>query len=349
MSTEGNSGNSGMSAQDLEQRALEFLAAEYERDGKAGSAEHIRTQPLFPNKARAVRAIAAALRQRQASRSWWTRCEPNATLEDAAEEIGFMREDWQKVGEALGFADFVDPEVIIATITALRQQTVPVDLEQFREAVECLCNGAGSMSSAEWARRDAERKRLLSIIDSAGKVASAEAVAHPAQWRLDDRELNAGRLKALHRGLELARKWSAGTGARGHTDSMVRGMADELRKALSSQDGDYDHQPATVVFRNDGNSEADFIAHHADACTACGGSGHKADQLPAPVVDDAMVDAAIAAQDAHWADDSNYPTRAPRSVKGDARLHDKLARGAMRAALTAALARAQPVPVTASA
>lgn len=45
--------------------------------------------------------------------------------------------------------------------------------EQFREAVECLCNGAGSMSSAEWARRDAERKRLLSIIDNAGKAACA--------------------------------------------------------------------------------------------------------------------------------------------------------------------------------
>lgn len=66
-------------------------------------------------------------------------------------------------------------------------------------------------------------------------------------------------------------------------------------------------------------------------------------QQPAPVVDDAMVDAAIAAQDAHWANDDNYPARAPRSAKGDAELHDKLARGAMRAALTAALARAQGV------
>lgn len=48
-----------------------------------------------------------------------------------------------------------------------------VDLEQFREAVECLCNGAGSISSAEWARRDAERKRLLALIDNAGKVETA--------------------------------------------------------------------------------------------------------------------------------------------------------------------------------
>lgn len=55
-----------MSAQDLEQRARELLAAEYERDGKAGAADHIRTQPLLPNKARAIRAIAAALCQQPA-------------------------------------------------------------------------------------------------------------------------------------------------------------------------------------------------------------------------------------------------------------------------------------------
>lgn len=55
-----------MNEQELEQRAREFFAAEYERDGKTGAAEHIRTQPLLPNKNRAVRAIAAALRQQPA-------------------------------------------------------------------------------------------------------------------------------------------------------------------------------------------------------------------------------------------------------------------------------------------
>ncbi len=49
-------------------------------------------------------------------------------------------------------------------------------------------------------------------------------------------------------------------------------------------------QPA--VFRNDGNSEARHVAHHAYACTACGGSGHKADQQPAAEYADA--DALIA-------------------------------------------------------
>ena len=56
--------------------------------------------------------------------------------------------------------------------------------------------------------------------------------------------------------------------------------ADELEAALAQQ-------PA-AVFRNDGNTEADFIAHEANACTACGGSWHKADQQPA-AVDEAMV------------------------------------------------------------
>lgn len=36
-------------------------------------------------------------------------------------------------------------------------------------------------------------------------------------------------------------------------------------------------------FTNTGNSEADFIADDAIACTACGGSGHRDDQQPAAV------------------------------------------------------------------
>src|SRR5690606_19577178 len=43
----------------------------------------------------------------------------------------------------------------------------------------------------------------------------------------------------------------------------------------------YVKQQPAAVFRNDGNTEDDFIAHEANACTACGGSGHKADQQPA--------------------------------------------------------------------
>lgn len=62
------------------------------------------------------------------SRTWWDRCVPNSTLEEATEEIGWMREDWQKLGEALGFNDHVDPEEMIAKAKALvANQNVPAD------------------------------------------------------------------------------------------------------------------------------------------------------------------------------------------------------------------------------
>lgn len=107
---------------DIEHKARELLAAEYERDGKAGAADHIRTQPLLPNKARAVRAIAAAL----------------------------------------------------------RQQPAPVDLEQFREAVECWRDAALPANSVD-AERVAEADRLLSIIDSAGSAVRPFNATKPAE------------------------------------------------------------------------------------------------------------------------------------------------------------------------
>ena len=62
------------------------------------------------------------------SRTWWKDCLPNSTLEEATEEIGWMREDWQKLGEALGFNDHVDPEEMIAKAKALvANQNVPAD------------------------------------------------------------------------------------------------------------------------------------------------------------------------------------------------------------------------------
>lgn len=99
-----------MSAQDLEQRARDLLAAEY-NDSNPDYAEFLRShsQPPFADDERAIRAIVAAL----------------------------------------------------------RQQPAPVDLEQFREAVEFMlthgtreqCIRAGDM--------------LQAIIDNAGKVETA--------------------------------------------------------------------------------------------------------------------------------------------------------------------------------
>ena len=83
-----------------------------------------------------------------------------------------------------------------------------------------------------------QRLRLDATPESAEPVAGEP---YPGRWRLDDVVLNAGRLKALHRCVELARKWSRGCGVRGHTDDVVRKMADELYEATRSQDGDYTH------------------------------------------------------------------------------------------------------------
>ena len=147
----------------------------------------------------------------------------------------------------------------------------------------------------------AEADRLLSTIDNAGKVDSVVARA----------------LTYLRPHLE------AGTFS-------APDWAIQLASILTGGDGcGTPIQPAPVVFRNGGNSEADFIAHHADACTACGGSGHKSDQQPAPVVDDAMVERACRNRYPDW------------DVYGDG--GRKVRADDMRADLTAALALAQGV------
>lgn len=201
-----------MNTQDLEQRALEFLAAEYERDGKAGSAHHIRTQPLQPNKARAVRAIAAALRQqslyaaplskpvdrraarlsRRGKRPRGVLCvEPGAPLKAAQDPKGLtVKQAWwagYRAGKSL------PPET--PRHAALRHQPAPVDLEQFREIAEGLHLADqffdGDDSHWQWddgeffpaSKVRAAHKRLLSIIDNAGKVEPAcEVRLWDSQW-----------------------------------------------------------------------------------------------------------------------------------------------------------------------
>lgn len=55
--------------------------------------------------------------------SWWFDVEPCTDLEDANNQMVYMREDWQKMGEALGFEDFVDPEVMINRAQILRNMS----------------------------------------------------------------------------------------------------------------------------------------------------------------------------------------------------------------------------------
>ena len=53
------------------------------------------------------------------NRSWWKDVKPETDLAEANDVISWMLEDWQKVGEALGFKDFADPESIIGVCTGL--------------------------------------------------------------------------------------------------------------------------------------------------------------------------------------------------------------------------------------
>ena len=64
-------------------------------------------------------------------------------------------------------AEAMDGEVrrLRQLLLAKEQQTAPVDLSQFREAVECWHDAALPANDVE-AERKAEAKRLLSIIDN---------------------------------------------------------------------------------------------------------------------------------------------------------------------------------------
>lgn len=84
-----------------------------------------------------------------------------------------------------------DELAINAIVAALRQQPAPVDLEQFREAVECwrtsTCDRAATVINERayypLVGKIAVADRLLSIIDNAGKVAPAcEVRLWDSQW-----------------------------------------------------------------------------------------------------------------------------------------------------------------------
>lgn len=62
-------------------------------------------------------------------------------------------------------------EVLAIRRLARDQQTAPVDLEQFREAVECWLDAALPANDVE-AERKAKAQRLLSVIDKAAMLAA---------------------------------------------------------------------------------------------------------------------------------------------------------------------------------
>ena len=55
------------------------------------------------------------------------RSQTDELLEDATDELTIVREDCQRIGEALGFDAFVDPEVMIEKIRALMIKSKAID------------------------------------------------------------------------------------------------------------------------------------------------------------------------------------------------------------------------------
>jgi len=71
-------------------------------------------------------------------------------------------------------AEAMDGEVRrLRQLLLAKEQPAPVDLKQFREAVECWHDAALPANSVD-AERKAEAKRLLALIDNAGKVECSE-------------------------------------------------------------------------------------------------------------------------------------------------------------------------------
>ena len=143
----------------------------------------------------AVMGQIAALRAADNRKTWWTSCVPNTDLQEANDEIGFMREDWQKVGEALGFTEFVDPEVIIAKIKTLtdNRDAAGVDADEDAYVIEhmgkllaeiaVIVNGP-EPDMTRWSYHDLpEKVRALKTAPAA--VPAGEAVA----WLASDGEV----------------------------------------------------------------------------------------------------------------------------------------------------------------
>ena len=89
------------------------------------------------------------------NRSWWKDVKPETDLAEANDVIGCMLEDWQKVGEALGFKDFADPESIIGLCKELfegvRAQAETPAADEFSDIREFR------RRATEMDRRDAEQ------------------------------------------------------------------------------------------------------------------------------------------------------------------------------------------------
>lgn len=186
-----------------------------------------------------------------------------------------------------------------AVAAALRQQPAPVDLEQFREAVACWHDAALPANSVD-AERKAEAKRLLSIIDNAGKVEACKVVV----TRDDDHEI----VKVEHNGEVVAQTVHAGgkQPAPVVDDARMARALEWVRTAARGNVGEGDALRAALIesARKHLPAIEEAIAAYNPNCgarTVCG-------------VDDAMRDDA---QRYRWLRSGKYELRFARSVLND--------------------------------
>lgn len=227
---------------------------------------------------------------------------------------------------------------LIAERDALRdkvgEQPAPVDLEEFREAVECW--GSHRRSGRGDPRVAAEADRLLALIDNAGKVG-----VHPDDAAVDRFAV------AMKAKLADARAKGRG-GWQGDEPGMQQRLSDMLRTHVEKGDPRdvanfamflhqrYEsilpaHQPALVLDDELPGmwSQSDFMGGATDAAD----NAHR----PVPAVDDAMVERALNVQPLAG---SNNPARLWQLLGMTC---GESPSDVMRAALTAALARSQEV------
>lgn len=109
-----------------------------------------------------------------ANRSWWKDVKPETDLAEANDVIGCMLEDWQKVGEALGFKDFADPESIIGLCKELFDESPKPD------AAEALALLDGIIAKFERDNEhgfDADLRSLRRILTAGTKSTQSETTA----------------------------------------------------------------------------------------------------------------------------------------------------------------------------
>jgi len=109
-----------------------------------------------------------------ANRSWWKDVKPQTDLAEANDVISCMLEDWQKVGEALGFKDFADPESIIGVCTGLFEGA-PMDAA---EAIVLLNGVFAKLERDDEYGLEPDLREALRILTSGATHAKAEHNEH---------------------------------------------------------------------------------------------------------------------------------------------------------------------------